>query len=554
VCAPNKANQWLVGYFLDNELEWYGKDYRPDGLFREAWKLSKDRPARKTWMEFVQKEFADISGFNSAYGTSFKDFAALADDTTPHLAVTGTGIACGKKWVRQVAETYFKACVEAIRRHDPNHLVLGCRFAGQAPDIWDIAGKYCDVVSFNIYPRIDVERGVPEPVLKQVNEWGKAAARPMMVTEWSFPALDAGLPSRHGAGMRVDTQEQRAKCFGHFQDFLFRLPFIVGSCYFMYLDEPALGISSTFPEDSNYGLVSGNDEPYPTITSVAARLNPLAKEHHEQGGFRPFLQKRQLPRRWMVDPSTKNAMTSNLPMKMTITSGRTSLEGPAGGRGWKMNLDGKPVAELFPLIHQNDGLDFWVQPGTARIVSVLKDEFTQVVDMEFTRTEGDVPADMKPESARPDQRPFRAVMRYWIPNDFGWVASQCLTVQNTSRRAWRLRGIFHYMIPLAAGDGAKIELISDVPNYYRPAHAWVDCVAGRGAGCWFLDDGNLKCHYWKGDDGSFHSDLWEEMDVELKPGETHKASPDPAFFFPLSEATLKAHADACARIEREIAE
>ncbi len=147
-----------------------------------------------------------------------------------------------------MAETYFGTCAGAIRRHDPNHLLLGCRFAGRAPDIWDIAGRHCDIVSFNIYPRIDVERGVPAKVKEEIDGWQQASGRPMMVTEWSFPALDAGLPSRHGAGMRVDTQAQRAQCFRHFQDFLFRLPYMVGSCYFMYLDEPAAGISSTFPE------------------------------------------------------------------------------------------------------------------------------------------------------------------------------------------------------------------------------------------------------------------------------------------------------------------
>jgi hypothetical protein len=31
------------------------------------------------------------------------------------------------------------------------------------------------------------------------------------MTEWSFPALDAGVPSIHGAGQRFRTQAERAK-------------------------------------------------------------------------------------------------------------------------------------------------------------------------------------------------------------------------------------------------------------------------------------------------------------------------------------------------------
>lgn len=77
----------------------------------------------------------------------------------------------------------------------------------------------------------------------------------------------------HGAGMRVDTQAQKARCYEIMQRALFALPFVVGSHYFMWADEPALGISTTFPEDSNYGLVSESDEPYKELTSTARRVN-----------------------------------------------------------------------------------------------------------------------------------------------------------------------------------------------------------------------------------------------------------------------------------------
>ena len=43
-----------------------------------------------------------------------------------------------------------------------------------------------------------------------------------MITEWSFPALDAGLPCNHGAGQRVPTQRDRALAFTAFQKLLFR--------------------------------------------------------------------------------------------------------------------------------------------------------------------------------------------------------------------------------------------------------------------------------------------------------------------------------------------
>jgi len=103
-----------------------------------------------------------------------------------------------------------------------------------------------------------------------------------MITEWSFPALDSGLPCKHGAGMRVDTQEQKALCYEIFQRTLFAHPFVIGSDYFMWVDEPALGISSAFPEDSNYGLVNERDEPYETLVRAASQANQQAYAIHKR--------------------------------------------------------------------------------------------------------------------------------------------------------------------------------------------------------------------------------------------------------------------------------
>ena len=62
--------------------------------------------------------------------------------------------------------------------------------------------------------------------------------KPMIITEWSFPALDSGLPCKHGAGMRVDTQDQKAACYRIFANAMADLPFLVGYHWFMWADEP----------------------------------------------------------------------------------------------------------------------------------------------------------------------------------------------------------------------------------------------------------------------------------------------------------------------------
>ena len=51
----------------------------------------------------------------------------------------------------------------------------------------------------------------------------------------------------------------------------------------MWVDEPALGISLKFPEDSNYGLVNGKGEPYAELTAMFARINREAETLHGRG-------------------------------------------------------------------------------------------------------------------------------------------------------------------------------------------------------------------------------------------------------------------------------
>jgi hypothetical protein len=263
-------------------LEWLGKTWREDGLAEEAFKRPADHPAKQALVALLRERYRTIEAFNAALGVSVKDFDALAAATEPPRSQSEAALSDKREFARLVAERYFGEAARAIRKHDPNHLILGCRFAGSAPDVWDIAGKFCDVVSVNTYRQIDLDTGEVLGFEKDLHDWYGKAQRPLMITEWSFPALDAGLPSKHGAGQRFDTQAQRAKAFEIFQTLLLRTPFMVGSDYFMWADEPALGISAAFPEDSNYGLVNEHDVPYPELTETATRVHARWRALHEE--------------------------------------------------------------------------------------------------------------------------------------------------------------------------------------------------------------------------------------------------------------------------------
>jgi hypothetical protein len=274
-CEPNADDPWLIGYFIDNELEWYGKSLRETGLMEETLRKGPEHPAKARLLQLIQETYPDLAGFNESWNLNLADFddlLSLQEMPAPNPAIEGDS----RRFLRLIAEEYFSTTAGAIRKHDPNHLVLGCRFAGRAPPpAWEKAGEHCDVVSVNCYRKLDLEKGtMVDGFEEDLRRWHGLSRRPLMITEWSFPALDAGLPCNRGGGQRVPTQTDRASAFTIFQTLLFTTPFIVGSDFFMWVDEPRLGISSTFPEDCNYGLVNEQDEPYAELTTAASALNP----------------------------------------------------------------------------------------------------------------------------------------------------------------------------------------------------------------------------------------------------------------------------------------
>lgn len=278
-CAPNRDDPWLLGYFIDNELEWFGKNGTETGLVDEMMKKPAGHPAKEAFVNMLRERYSTIAALNRAWASGFGSFdevAALSELPPPK----GEAMRDRRDFVRLIAERYFSVACDAIRKADPNHMILGCRFAGFAPPIWDIAGRHLDIVTVNYYGNVDLERGLTTDMPEAMARYHRESRRPLLITEWSFPALDAGLPSRHGAGQRVPTQKDKARAYAIYQTALFSMPYMVGSDYFMWVDEPELGISSTFPEDSNYGLVDVNDRPWPELTSTAARVNRKAVALH----------------------------------------------------------------------------------------------------------------------------------------------------------------------------------------------------------------------------------------------------------------------------------
>ncbi len=246
-CGPRTNDVRLIGYFLNNELPWYGE---------HGWPTSQKVSLLSRYLELPE---------GSAGRLKAEEFVRIA----------GNDKAAQVDWAGVVAEQYYKLCAEAVRKYDPNHLVLGSRFAQRAQvPVMAACAKYCDVVSVNHYSKTGVFNE------EQIGQIAALAQKPVMITEFSWRAMEnsSECQNRKGADVTVATQRDRAACFKKYITAAAEQPYLVGYDWFAYHDEPPAGRFDG--EDSNYGLVDIHDQPYTELLNAIREMNGRVTSLH----------------------------------------------------------------------------------------------------------------------------------------------------------------------------------------------------------------------------------------------------------------------------------
>ncbi len=122
---------YLLGYFVDNEMSW------------------RSIPLIDS-MSYTGKELQNIPGDEAKIGL--------------------------------YAEKYFSVISGALRKYDPDHLYLGCRFTRNFDKMEGVArkvGKYADVLSVNVYSAY--------PLREEMDLWYDAAQKPILIGEHHIP-------------------------------------------------------------------------------------------------------------------------------------------------------------------------------------------------------------------------------------------------------------------------------------------------------------------------------------------------------------------------------
>ena len=252
------GDPWCLGYFSDNEMSW-GED---TSLALGALKSPPDQAAKKVFIADLKAKHGGIARLNAAWGTRHESWDALLESReAPARQKAHDDLVA---FYSKAAGQYFRTVRDAIKAVAPNQLYLGCRFAWVNDRAAIAAGKYCDVVSYNLYQRTIADFKYP------------GADKPLIVGEFHFGALDRGL--FHTGLVPTANQAERAQTYRDYVLGAARHPQFVGTHWFQWKDEPTTG---RVYDEENYqiGFVDIADTPYrETIEAsreVGRRLYPL---------------------------------------------------------------------------------------------------------------------------------------------------------------------------------------------------------------------------------------------------------------------------------------
>ena len=227
--SATKDDPWLLSHFTDNELPWSRK------MLEKHLSLPEKDPGREAAENWLRERHGPGATARNITGEDRQDFLEFAVDR------------------------YFSITAAAIRRHDPNHMVLGAGFHGEAlklPEVFHAAGRSVDVVSVNYY-----RAWRPDPGLLQ---------------SWS-----------EESGWLVRTQADRGLFYQNFTLVLLESPVCVGWHWFKYADnDPADRMADPSNRDSNKGIVSNRYREYQELPDSMRKLKTRAYgliRHFDEG-------------------------------------------------------------------------------------------------------------------------------------------------------------------------------------------------------------------------------------------------------------------------------
>ena len=271
VCLEQTAGDpAMIGYFMMNEPTWgFAGECPAAGMLY----TSPGNGCRNELVRFLRDKYADARSLARAWKMEV-DFPNVQQGLWREK-LTAEAVADLEAFSEIMVERFFSVLDCACRKVDPHHLNLGIRYC-TVPPRWAMKGMQCfDVFSMNCY-----RETIPA---EEVSRLAEALAMPVIIGEWHFGALDAGLPAS-GIG-HVHGQADRARAYRLYLENAAAHPDCVGAHWFTLYDQSALGRYDG--ENYQIGFLDICNRPYEEICS-AARQSHSVMYDVAAGNLKPY--------------------------------------------------------------------------------------------------------------------------------------------------------------------------------------------------------------------------------------------------------------------------
>ncbi len=252
VLAPYKNDPNTIGFFSDNEIGFTdnGDDVYLAKRFLDI--PDPNNPARKAVEKWMQDN--NISGPDKIYFATNGQFAGI------------------------MAEKYYEGVRAALDELGIKTLYFGSRLHGNPKGIESIikaAGRYCDVISINLYGYWDITNKQISGENSRVYDWHQWTDTPFFISEFYTRAVESDLPNTSGGGYLVKTQKDRAYVYQHVALGLIESPHCVGWTWFKYQDDDGTDNDN---RPANKGLYDNYYNMYPWLARYMKGVNVNAFE------------------------------------------------------------------------------------------------------------------------------------------------------------------------------------------------------------------------------------------------------------------------------------
>lgn len=253
-----KGDPYMVGYFLRNEPEWA---FVQNLLIAEkVLENAENTCCKDVFIRELGEKYGTIQALNKAWKKEFTSFDDLRRPVYGMASFSEEAKQDAYDFSVKMIRRYVALPSQACKKVDPDHMNLGMRYAMLLDPILLEGYENFDVFSINCYS---------DDPYKSVQQAGELTGKPVIIGEFHFGAMDAGMLS---AGIRsVRTQKDRGLAYRAYYEKGMDSPYFVGSHYFTLNDQATLGRFDG--ENMQIGFIDVCQRPYGTFIDYVRQTN-----------------------------------------------------------------------------------------------------------------------------------------------------------------------------------------------------------------------------------------------------------------------------------------